>query len=135
MGDILGAIGNALLEFVLPTLATAIATLVVGILTRFLKKQKIDITDAQQKRLKEIVEDAIKAVEEAAHRETMTSAQKESMAKQIILERTAAEPGVPVPEPEKLSHAIDAAMPEIRKRLEPSTPATFGRQPQPGRPQ
>lgn len=132
MGGILGAIGNALLEFVLPTLATAIATLVVGILTRFLKKQKIDITDAQQKRLKEIVEDAIKAVEEAARRQTMTSAEKEHMAKQIILERTAAEPGVPVPDAEKLSHAVDAAMPEIRKRLEPSTPATFGR-PQPGR--
>lgn len=125
MGEVLGWLGQQLLQVVLPTLATAIAGLLVGLLTKYLKKINLEVTIEQEERLRKIVEDAVKATEEAARRATMSSAHKDDLAQRIVRTQV---PDIP---PHKLRVAIDAALPEVRKQLAPvpSTPATFGRKP------
>jgi hypothetical protein len=104
---------EALVRDVLPILGTAIATLLVGVLTRFLKQQKIEITAAQEERLRELVRDAVKAVEEQSRRQPMTSPQKAVAAAQIVLDQAPHE----IP-PDKLRVAIDAALPDMREQLD-----------------
>lgn len=110
MGDWFGAFGTQFLETVLPLLATAIAGLVVGILVRYFKKLGLDVTDTQQGQLKTIIEDAIRAAEEAARRAPtmMTSENKAALASEIILSQR------PDLDPVSLSLAIDAALPAVR---------------------
>lgn len=127
-GALFGWLGQTLLEVVLPSLATVIAGLVIGLLSRYLKKVKIELTAEQEARLRAIVEDAVKATEEVARRQAtagtvMSSRDKDSMTATAVLN---AMPDLPAGQ---LRTAIDAALPEVRKRLEPSTPATFGRRP------
>ena len=118
----LGNIGHGLLTFVLPALGTAIASLVVGVLSRFLQQQKIDLTDSQQARLRQLVMDAVMAVEEASRRRgNMTATQKDQLAKQLVLEHAQAE-NIPIPAG-KLQLAVDAALPEMRAALAASETA------------
>lgn len=124
MGDLLGAIGGQMVDWLLPTLLTAVTGLVMAALTRFFKKQGIELTAAQEARLRALVRDAVNAIEERAARDgTMTSEEKHEAAISLVRE------SAPQFSEEAIDNAIDAARPSLQppKTLTPSTPATFGR--------
>lgn len=114
-----------MVEWLLPTLLTAVTGLVMAALTRFFKKQGIELTAAQEARLRALVRDAVSAIEERATREPMTSTEKHEAALSLVLEVA------PQFSEEAIDNAIDAARPSLQppKKLIPSTPATFGRSP------
>jgi hypothetical protein len=113
MTETLIALGQQLAGTVLPGLVTVIAALVAGLLVQQLRKLNVQVTAEQEKRLRLVVEDAIRAVEEAARRNpTMTSSAKEALAKHMLTERLK----VNVPG-EQLRIAIDAALPKVRMQL------------------
>src|SRR5688572_9826093 len=126
-GAAFGWIAKQLVELVLPGLATAIGGMVVALLSKYLKKVKIELTAEQEARLREIVADAVRSTEEVARRQAkvgvpMSSDEKDDMTAATI---TAKMPDLP---PLELRNAIDAALPQVREELRPSTPATFGRE-------
>lgn len=114
--DFFTAIASKLVEIVLPTLATAIAGLIVALLSKYLKKVKIELTVEQETRLRQVVEDAIRATEEAARRQAakgirMTSHEKEQLTARAVLQKM---PDVPAGQ---LKLAVDAMLPEVRNWL------------------
>jgi hypothetical protein len=111
--DVLIALGHQLAATVLPGLVTVIAGLVAGVLVQQLRRANVQVTKEQEERLRLVVEDVIRAVEEAARRTpTMTSTAKEALAKHMLTERLK----VNVPG-EQLQIAIDAALPKVRTQL------------------
>lgn len=137
---LLSEVGRQLLAYALPALATAIAGLLVGILTRYLKKVGLEVSEKQEARLTEITVQAINAVEERARRSAVqqatpaTSGEKHATAFEIISAQ------VPGASSEQVQLSIDAQLPEQRAKTappivmaaiqpKPSTPATFGKQP------
>lgn len=120
-GSIGGSIGKGLLELVLPGLATIIAGQVVGLLRRLAKKQGLAITEAQEERIRKLVADVIRRVEEAARRNpTMTADQKRTAATDGILREIALEvpPGNDPPTRDTVGKMIDAMLPKVRAELE-----------------
>ncbi len=118
-----GAVGKGLLELVLPGLATVIAGQVVALLRRLAKKQGIAITDAQEARMRKLVADVIRRVEEAARRNpAMTADQKRTAATDGILrELSGALPeGSETPTRETVGKMIDSVLPQVRAELEPT---------------
>lgn len=111
--DTLIPLGKLLAETILPPLITVIAGLLVGVLVRQLQKLGVTVTKEKEDRLRLVVEDAVRAVEEAARRNPrMSSSGKETLAKQLAVEQI----GSAVPA-ERLQLAIDAALPKIRMEL------------------
>lgn len=118
-----------IVELVAAPFAAAIASLVVALLTRKLQQAGLDLSAAQQERLKTLATEAILAVEERAHREPMTGADKHAAAFVILKDRA---PETPASE---INHQLDANLPEVRAALKgptPGTPATLGLKPAPG---
>jgi hypothetical protein len=120
-GGIGGAIGKGLLELVLPGLATVIAGQVVALLRRLATKQGIAITAAQEERLRKVVADVIRRVEEAARRQHMTPDQKRTAATDGILRELAGvmPQGSEAPTRETVGKMIDSVLPTVRAELEP----------------
>lgn len=120
-GSIGGAIGKGLLELVLPGLATVIAGQVVALLRRLAKKQGIAITEAQEERMRKLVADVIRRVEEAARRQPMTAEQKRVAATDGILRELTRElpVGSEAPTRETVGKMIDSVLPKVRAELEP----------------
>jgi len=120
-GGIGGAIGKGLLELVLPGLATIIAGQVVALLRRLAKKQGIAITEAQEARIRKLVADVLRRVEEVARRQRMTPDQKRTAATEGILRELAGEfpPGTEPPTRETVGKMIDSMLPQVRAELEP----------------
>lgn len=136
MTDIFSGIGQQVLGLLLPALATAIAGLLVGILTRYLKKIGLEVDAKQEARLKEIAVKAVTAVEERARREKIASGEAMSSRAKDATAAAIVSAQLPKLNTAEVNNAIDAALPEVRKNLGPiimvpvpSTPATFGRQP------
>lgn len=132
MKGFFAAFGGQLLEWVLPTLATAIAGLAMAILKKQLAKLGIELDEKQETRIRQIVHDAIVRTEEVARREPMTSAEKAVYTERTILEQA------PELDPATARHMVDVMLPIVRSRgisseagkkpaPVPSTPATFGR--------
>lgn len=112
MGAVFGALGMKILEVLLPSLATLIGGLVSALLAKQLRKAGLDLDEKQQAALRQIIEDAIKAAEEAARRNpTMTSEEKRSIAASIVAAK------VPKLNQVDVSLALDAALPEVRAQL------------------
>lgn len=76
MGAIAGWIGAKLVSLVLPSLGTVIAGYAIAFLDRQLKKAGLDLSEAQEARIRQIIDDAIRGVEERAATQRMTSDQK-----------------------------------------------------------
>lgn len=134
MEGILGAVGDLLRELVLPSLATLIGGLVVGLLAKYLKKAGLELTQAQQDRIRALITEAIRATEEASRREAMTSEEKRT--RTIDAARTAItlDPALPDLSREDVAEVMDAQLPLVRKeqvgvptKPVPSTPGTVGR--------
>lgn len=122
--DLLAHLGLKVGEILLPTLATAIASLLVALLTRKLQSAGIQLTEQQQQQLKVLAADAIRAAEEASRRDpTLNGADKTALATATIAEKR------PDLKPAEIQHVIDATLPIVRPMLtpKPSTPATLGR--------
>lgn len=111
--------GDMLLQVVLPSLATIVGGMIVGLLNKQLKKANLELTEAQQERIKELIRDAIRATEEAARRQAMTSAEKRSKTVEAIA-RTV--PELPTAE---ISTALDAQLPIVRKDIAVPAPVTI----------
>jgi len=115
-----GSIGKGLLELVLPGLATVIAGQVVALLRRLAKKQGLAITEAQEERIRKLVADVLRRVEEAARRQHMTPEAKRTAATDGILRELAHEtPGLEPPTRETVGKMIDSMLPKVRAELEP----------------
>lgn len=113
---ILAALGGLVIKGILPGLATLISGLVVGLLNKKLKQAGIELDDKQQARVRQIVEDAIKAAEEAARRKAntsqpMTSDAKRDLAVAIIKSK------IPQLDPLDLALALDSALPKVRSTI------------------
>jgi len=110
-------------HLVLPTLATAIAGYVVALLAKQLQRAGIQLTDAQDERLRAIVRDAIRYAEEQARRNPLTGSEKRAIA---VNQSVARVPSISVDTAERV---VDQQLPVVRAELapKPSTPATFGR--------
>ena len=115
------------LDIVLPPLVTAIAALVVAVLTKQLQKIGLTVTAQQRDSMKATVKDAILAVEEEARKTPMSGAVKESRAVDI------AKVEQPKASDAELRQQIKSALPEIRAQLAPpllpmvAVPSGFGR--------
>ena len=126
MGDMLVTVARQFGEVLLPPLATAIAGLLVAYLAKALKKAGLELTNAQDERLRQLVRDGILAAEEAARRNpNLTSVEKKAIA---VNQAVARAPSVKV---ETASRVVDQVLPEVRAQLRdsprPATPASFGR--------
>jgi len=124
----MGFIIATILPLVLPSLATVLGGFLVAILNKFLKKQGIELTNAQDERLRQLVRDGIKAAEEMARRNPdLSSTEKKAIAANQAVAR---EPGTSI---DTANRIVDQELPGLRKELagtakpQPSTPATFGR--------
>lgn len=126
MGSFLASVGAQLLQTVLPSLATVLAGFLVALAAKYLKKLGIEVTDAQDARLRQLVRDGIMAAEEAAHRDPLTSLEKNAIAVNQVIAR---EPELRI---DTVKRVVDQVLPGVRVELgkaapKPSTPATFGR--------
>jgi len=126
--NFLSTIGAQLLHTVLPSLATIIAGYIVALAAKQLKKLGIELTNAQDERLRQLVRDGILAAEEAAHRNPkLTSVEKNAIAVNQAAARS------PETKLDTVKRVVDQVLPEVRVELgkpQPSTPATFGRKPE-----
>jgi hypothetical protein len=114
MGMILAAVVNV----VLPGLATALGSLALAVLNKYLKKVTLALTAEQQAQIARLVEDAVLSVEELARRDRqMTSAEKASVAKGIVVQ------GYPDLADDVVERMIDATLQRVRKT--PSPTVTF----------
>jgi hypothetical protein len=99
----------------------------VALGARQLKKVGLELTAAQEARLRQLALDAVRAIEEQARRTpTISSTEKAHKATTLVL--TAA----PEANPARVKTLIDAALPVVRAELQPViiapvTPATFGK--------
>lgn len=125
MGEFVGWVGSQLLELVLPALATVIAGLVVGLLRKMLKKLQLELTAEQDTRIRQLVADAVRTVEERSRRDGLSSREKADAAMAIVADQ------VPQVRALDVQRMIDAALPGMRKEAgdppRPSSQATFGR--------
>jgi hypothetical protein len=115
MTDVIGSIGHALWDAVLPSLATVIAGMVLVLLKQVAKKYGLEITEKQEARLKEIVVDKIHATEEAAHRQEVTTKEgKKAKTVNDALVAAIEDPQIPNPTIEKVSAVVDSELQKIR---------------------
>ena len=125
-------IGLQVLDLLLPSLATVLAGFLVAVASKYLKKLGIEVTDAQDARLRQLVRDGIMAAEEAAHREPLTSKEKNAIAVNQVLTR---EPDIQL---DTVKRVVDQVLPSVRVELgkdaapaaeapDTVTPGTFGR--------
>lgn len=119
----LGALGGKVLDITVAIFAPTIASLLVAALVQFLHKHKIEVSLADQARLREVATDAIHTIEEVSKRTEMTSEEKAAAATGLVTmelpKKTADEAGC----------AVDAALAKARGKTihpVPSTPGTFG---------
>ena len=116
MFDWLVPFGDMLLQIVLPSLATIVGGMIVGLLNKQLKKAGIELTQAQQDRVKELIQDAIRATEEAARRESMTSEEKRAKAIVAATLAITSAPSIPDMPREEIEAALDSQLPIVRKQ-------------------
>lgn len=121
MGEFFGTIAAKLVEVVLPTLATAIAGLVVVLLRKWSQKAGLDLTEQQEQRIRQIVVDAIARAEEIGRRETLSSEDKRTIATQSVRRQ------VRDLTDSQIAELVDSTLPAVRATLVPKTPATLGR--------
>lgn len=125
---ILGSIGGGLLEFVLPALGAAIAGIASKWLIDKARQSGIELTEAQERYVRERMRAIVRAVEELARREpTMTSEEKRAVG---IARATDEFPSLSA---ERIEMLLDETLPDERPKLElqtkarPRTPADLGR--------
>lgn len=116
MNEIATAFGLKLVEIVLPTLATAIAGLLVAYLTKKLQSVGIQVSQQQQTQLKDLAEHTVLAVEEQSRRKPMNSEAKDRAAVQTIKSK------LPDADIADVRNAVDAALPAVRAVLVPDAP-------------
>ncbi len=111
-----------LLEIVLPTLATVIGTMVVGLLTKYLQKAQIDLSSEQRTQLRRAIEEAVLAVEESTRRQRaagrplgQSGDAKAEQARRIAQDQVGQEL-----DPAKVRPIIDAAVHRLREEYPPS---------------
>lgn len=118
-GSIGSAIGQGLLEVVLPGVATLAAGQSVRLLGKLAKKQDLDLSAAQEERVRRIVADAIMRTEELARRsQTMTGDQKRTATTDAVLHELRIEGEAP--SREAVGKMIDTALPAVRAKIEPN---------------
>ena len=113
----LGQLGRQMLTVLLPTLATAIGGMIMALLKQQLTKQGLQLTAEQERRIDQIVSDAIRIVEEEARRQTdkMPGPQKAARAEQIIRQK------LPDLSDDRLRQVLDRNLPLVRRNLEADT--------------
>lgn len=122
MFEWLAPFGDLLLQIVLPSLATIVGGLIVGLLNKQLKKAGIELNQAQQDRIKELIQDAIRATEEAARRGSMSSAEKRTMTLEGATEAIAQDATVPTLAVPIIGTIVDSQLPLVRAQLMPQVP-------------
>lgn len=118
-GSIGGAIGQGLLEVVLPGVAALAGGQAVRLLGKLAKRQDLELTAAQEARVRKIVGDAILRTEELARRQPLNGDQKRTATTDAVLHELGFEPGEPLSR-EAVGKMIDTALPELRAKLEPT---------------
>lgn len=108
MDTLLTHVGQVLLDTVLPPLATAVAALAVAVLARYTKKLGLDLTAQQEARLRVLVADTVKRIEEQARRAPMSSQQKATRAIGAIARQR------PDLSDAEIRDTIDAVLPDVR---------------------
>lgn len=124
MGHLFHSVELKLLEVVLPPLAAIVATQVLVLLQRLLKRVNLQLTADQDAQIKRIVIEAISRAYEFARRDpAMTNEAKRAMAAAEIQQ------ALPNHSEQQVSDLIDRHLPEARAKAHPvpSTPGTFGR--------
>jgi hypothetical protein len=119
---VMGVIGQGLLGVVLPGLATYLAGQAVAILNRTLKKQGLELSAAQEARVRQAVVDVINRIEEASRRQKMTPDQKRIAATDGILREIGdvLPEGAAVPSRDDVGKMIDSVLPTVRAASEPT---------------
>jgi len=103
LDSLFGSISDGLLQLALPALATAAATLLVGLLKRGFAYMKIQITAEQEAALREKVRNAILRIEELSKQDPKTPMKGEDKLDSAIV-GVMNETGVGAMEAEKLIH-------------------------------
>lgn len=123
MSEILMTVGAALWQAVLPSLATVLAGMLMLLLKRVLAKQGIELSDAQDQRLTNIVAEKIRAAEEWAHREEKAGNDPppgEVKLGKVVTDTIATvkhDQTIPDPSPDKVRAIIDSTLPLVRRVL------------------
>lgn len=116
MSDVIGAIGHAIVDAVLPALGTVIAGMMVVLLKRLLAKQGLELTEKQEDRLKQIVVDKIHATEEAARRgDVTTSEEKKALTVNSATVAAINDPTIPNPSVQKVGQVVDSELNKLRQ--------------------
>lgn len=124
-GSIGGAVGKGLLEVVLPSLATVIAAQAVKLLARQSKKVGLEISEAEQDKLRQVIVDAVTRAEEMGRRGQMSGEQKRIAATDAILaELRAAHPDAEEFTRERVGKMIDTVLPAVRPLISDASPAS-----------
>jgi hypothetical protein len=125
MGDLFVGLALKFGAVLLPPLATVMAGFAVALLNKKLKQMGIELTDAQDERLRQLVRDGILAAEEAAHRNpNLSSTEKHAIA---VNQTVARDPDVSL---QTASRVVDQVLPVVRAELEnppPRITTTIGR--------
>lgn len=112
--------GALLVKAVLPGVATVAGGYLVGLLHKALKAKGVELTDAQDARIRQIVTDAIMRVEEVGRRNPgMSPTAKESLATLYIQD------SVTHLAPEDIQGWIESVLPAVRAQLQRATPASI----------
>lgn len=112
MTDLLIETGRTLIETVLPALATVIGGYLVLVLRRKAQTLGVDLTAAQEARLRALAAEAVHAVEEQAHRRATDGRPMSGLDKRA--EALARLP-VATADPVRLATALDAAVQGLRR--------------------
>ena len=117
MGDWIGSFGHAMWDAVLPSLGTALVSMAMLVLKRYLAKQDMELTQRQEERLTQIALEKIHATNEVAHRIPLTSVEKNAKTVNDVLVAATDDPQIPNPSLEKVAAVVDAALGKVRAGL------------------
>lgn len=111
--EALSTFAQTLLTILMPVVGTVVAGFLVALLNKYLAKAKIDLDLAQQERIKQAVEEAIRATEEVSRRQLMSSGQKRALTSLTV--------GNVLPDVKQseIDRKIDAQLPVVRKETSP----------------
>lgn len=121
-GGIVGAFGKGLGEVVLPVAGTVIAGQVVRLLSRQTKKIGLELGEAEQDKLRQIIVDSVTRAEEVGRRGNLSGEQKRIAATDAALAELGAEfPAREAFTRERIGKMIDTVLPALRPLVSDSS--------------
>ena len=123
-GILAGAIGKGVLEVLLPSIASVAGVQLTRLLNRHLKKAGLELDEAQQEKLRQVIVDSVTRAEEMGRRENLTGPQKRTAATDAaLLELRHTFPNDEEFTRERVGKMIDTVLPAVRPLISEPAPA------------